>query len=221
MKHWLGGLTVVLLAVALLLGCAGTSKMNVFEEPVSDQTGIVIGNVLVESRYFEERPELYRANIDVAVIGEVTENGKKKIHGYWATTDDQGYFFLTNVPIGKYAIKGIRFSTNQGTLLTITNSLRYAGSTYVIDRKETIIFDGSYFPVEPKGRVINMGYNHFVIDQTTRSTGHVDHLQLPRLVNYQVITGEKLNLGPVEEYFIQKYPNSAWVQVLKQAVGKK
>jgi len=217
-KKWVAPSAAV---VALILaGCAAETRLTGFTEPTSEQNFIVIGNVLVESRYFEERPEVYRSNIEVAIVGQTEVEGKKKLQGYWTTTDEEGYFSLTDVPPGKYALKGIRLTTNQGTLLTITNKLRYAGSTYVIDRKETVIFDAQYFPIEPRGRMVDLGYNVFTLDQMSRSTGRVDHISLPRLVNRKLITGEVLNLGPVAEYFIQKHPESAWVEVLKQVLKK-
>jgi|GEM_PF-1068453 hypothetical protein len=205
----------------LLAGCAAqTHRPAVFSEPTSENSFIVIGNVLVESRYFEERPEVYRSNIEVAILGQIESGGKRKLTGYWTMTDPEGYFVLTDVPPGKYAIKGIRFTTNQGTLLTITNALRYAGSTYVIDRQETVIFDGSYFPIEPKGRVVNLGYNIFTLDQMSRSTGRVDHISVPRLVDRRLVTGEILSLGDVESYVIAQHPQSAWVEELQRSARR-
>ena len=49
-----------------------------------------------------------RENIEIAIIGSVIQDGEIKTLGFWATTDEDGYFGVTNVPQGDYAIKGFR-----------------------------------------------------------------------------------------------------------------
>lgn len=205
-----------LVALAVLILHCGTTYQGLVE-PTSDNTILVVGAAFVVNNYYNERFEIYRPSIEVAIMGKVTEGGKEKIKGYWTQTDENGYFVLCNVPPGRYALKGIRFTLSTGDLLTISNPLRFSGSTYMLQpsSKTIILFDGDYFAFEPKGRVVNMLTNRFIIDRATDRTRHVEHEQSAEVPEFRSPTGQVISFPKPPEYFVQKYPQSAWVPALK------
>ncbi|MCR4438998.1 MAG: hypothetical protein QHJ34_14335 [bacterium] len=200
---------------AIVLSCATTYQGLV--EPTSENSVLVVGAAFVVNNYYNERFEIYRPSIEVAIMGKVTQNGKEQIKGYWTQTDENGYFALANVPPGQYALKGIRFTLSTGDLLTISNPLRFSGSTYMLQpsSKTIILFDGDYFAFEPKGRVVNMLTNRFIIDRATDRTRHVEHEAASEVRELKSPTGQVWTFPKPPEYFIQKYPQSAWVPALK------
>ena len=214
-------LLVVASFAALLFSVSCGGGIKGLKEPTTGDAFMVIGSVFLENNYFDDRAEVYMQGIEVAILAREEVGGKTKTKGYWTTTDENGYFMLADVPPGKYTLKGIRLTMSKGTFFTITNTLRYTGSTFVIQNKETVIFDGDYFGTQPKGRIVNLEYNHFAIDRTSEHSGHVNHLALPVIKDLKVVTGETLNLPPVEQYFIDKYPQSAWVPILKKSLETK
>jgi hypothetical protein len=205
--------------LAVLIACAAGIKG--LKEPTSENSLLVIGSVVFENNYFDDRAEVYQKGIEVAILARYEEDGKTKTKGYWTTSDENGYFFLSNVPKGQYALKGIRLAMGRGTLLTISNPLRYSGSVYVIQRGEHVIFDGDYFAYEPRGRIVNLEHNYFAIDQTSNRTFHVEHLAQAEVEDQKLVTGKILNLPPVEQYFIEKYPQSSWVPLLEKSMARK
>ncbi len=200
----------------LLAGCGGSMK-TLQEPPTSENTILIVGQVLLENNFYNtNQTEVVKDGIQVAIIGEVNKNGKKKIVGYWATTDPNGYFYLADVPPGKYNIKGIKGVVSRGTLVTITNPLKYSGSVFQIQPGEIVIFDGKIFPFSPQNRVIDLQHNLFIIDKTSERTGNVNHMAMLALKNVKLVTGEVANEDPVPKYFIQKYPNSPWKPYLEK-----
>lgn len=202
-------------AGAVVLSCATTYQGLV--EPTSENSVLVVGAVFVVNNYYNERFEIYRPSIEVAIMAKVSQDGKEQIKGYWTQTDENGYFALANVPPGQYALKGIRFTLSTGDLLTISNPLRFSGSTYMLQpsSKTIILFDGDYFAFEPKGRVVNMLTNRFTIDRATDRTRHVEHEAASEVPEFRSPTGQVLSFPKPPEYFTQKYPQSAWVAALK------
>lgn len=202
-------------AGAVVLSCATTYQGLV--EPTSENSVLVVGAVFVVNNYYNERFEIYRPSIEVAIMAKVSQDGKEQIKGYWTQTDENGYFALANVPPGQYALKGIRFTLSTGDLLTISNPLRFSGSTYMLQpsSKTIILFDGDYFAFEPKGRVVNMLTNRFTIDRATDRTRHVEHEAASEVPEFRSPTGQVLSFPKPPEYFTQKYPLSAWVAALK------
>lgn len=202
-------------AGAVVLSCATTYQGLV--EPTSENSVLVVGAAFVVNNYYNERFEIYRPSIEVAIMAKVSQDGKEQIKGYWTQTDENGYFALANVPPGQYALKGIRFTLSTGDLLTISNPLRFSGSTYMLQpsSKTIILFDGDYFAFEPKGRVVNMLTNRFTIDRATDRTRHVEHEATSEVPEFRSPTGQVLSFPKPPEYFTQKYPQSAWVAALK------
>ena len=160
--------------------------------------------------------ELYKNNINVGIYGK-TENGDDI--GEWVSTDEQGYFVLSDAPKGEYVIKAVQLTVGAGQLITIENRLSYADDPYYISNRDIIIFTGLYFPFEPVGRVQSLKHNIFKLDFPNRDIVTVKSRALNTLDEFEVYGGEILNAGPVERYFIQKYPNSKWLEPLEQSAN--
>lgn len=201
----------LVIMLLIFIACASTSKG--FKEPSSEDSIMVVGNIIFENNYYNDQLETVRKDIEVAVVGKY--GAGEKIHSYWVTTDENGFFALADVPKGKYAIQGFRVYLGQGELLTIANSLRYEGSFYQIQRKPYVVFQADYFPIESDSRVYKLKYNHFWIDQSTRASAEVQHRIYDKVENMPLVNGQKLTLPPIEQYFVEKFPASLWAPILK------
>ncbi len=216
MRRFLNVFLGAVLIAALITGCGGSVK-TLQEPPTSENTILIVGQVILQNNFYNtNQTEVVKDGIQVAVIGEVEKNGKKKIVGYWATTDPNGYFYLADVPPGNYNLKGIKGVVSRGTLVTITNPLKYTGSVFQIQPGEIVIFDGRVFPFKPQNRVIDLQHNLFVIDKTSERTGNVNHMALLSLKHVKLVTGEVANEPPVPKYFLDNYPNSPWKPYLEK-----
>jgi len=195
----------------IFLSCAAGVKG--VKEPASDNSLLVFGNIIFENKYYNNQLELIRKDINVAIVGKHDKDGKD--HNYWVTTDKNGFFYLANVPKGKYAIQGFQIYLGQGELLTIANPLKRSGSYYQIQRDEYVVFQADYFPIETDSRIYNLKYNHFWIDQSTKASAQVEHRIYDKLDNLQLIGGTILKSPRVEQHFIDQHPTSGWVPLLK------
>ena len=211
MRAWIN--VLLILVIAALMGCAGTASHG-FKEPTSEETMLVVGAVILEDNYYTEEVAVYKKSIEVAVMGK-SEAGEKL--AFWTTTDENGYFAIADVPKGEYALKAIRILIGRGSFVTIENRLRVSSDVYMLSSKQTVIFRGEYFPFEPKERVVSLQHSHFVLDRMSQSTRRVNYLAKSRLQDLKLVSGETYSAGPVEEYFVQKYSESAWVPHLKKA----
>jgi len=208
---------VVLLAALLWILSCGPGLKTISEPPSSEESCLIIGSVILQNNhYLGEETEVIKKGLRVAVIGEVERNGKKKIEGYWTTTDENGYFYLADMPKGRYALKGIRGIVSRGALVTIMNPLRFSGSVYQIQPEEIVIFEGRVFPFEPQNRIVDLQNNIFVIDRTSEQTGSVFHVAQMRFADLKLITGERINRIPAAQYFSKKYPDSPWTPHLRR-----
>ena len=209
---------VVLLVLATImmmyLGCAST--MGSFKEPTSDDTMIVIGHIIIEDDYYTNETGSFRKGMEVAIVGKTEKSGDV---GLWATTDENGYFALADVPKGEYAIKGVRTIVGRPpSAITITNRLRLSTDPYRVTNTETPIqFTAVYFPFEPKGRVQSLQHVIFKLDKMSSSTGMANYTVKNSLKDYQLVDGTVENAGPVEEYFVEKHPESAWKSLLEES----
>jgi hypothetical protein len=202
----------LVLMAALILSCA--AGLQGFKEPTSDNTMLVVGQVLIEDNYYTEETAVYKASIEVAVMGKTSE-GKRL--GLWANTDENGYFSIADAPKGEYVIKGVRALIGRGSLVNITNRLRLSTDVYTVSGQSTMLFNGEYFPFEPVGRIQSLQHNIFRLDRMSSTTNQVNHMVSNFPKDIKLVDGEILTAGPVEEYFIQKHPASAWVSFLTES----
>jgi len=205
----------LLAAVAIfILSLSCASGLQGFKEPTSDDTMIVVGQVIIEDNYYSQETAVYKEGIEVAILGRTAEG---KDIALWANTDENGYFALADVPKGEYALKGVRALIGRGSLVTIVNRLRLSTDTFMLTSKQSIIFNGQYFPFEPVGRVQSLQHNIFQLDRMSATTNQVNYVLKNTLKNFKLVNGEILNEGPVEEYFIKKHPDSAWRKALEES----
>ena len=203
-----------LVVLTLLIGCAGGGFQG-FKEPTMEGTMLVVGAVVLEDNYYTEETAVYKKGIEVAVLGK-TEAGERL--ALWTTTDENGYFAMADVPKGEYVLKGVRVLIGKGSLVTITNRLRVSSDAYMVTSKPTIIFQGDYFPYEEKDRVVSLQHNFFTLDRMSKSTRRVNYSAKNKPENIQLVSGETYSADPVEAYFVEKHPESAWIPQLKKAV---
>jgi hypothetical protein len=203
-----------LVILILISGCSQSYKG--FTEPSAENTMMVVGQVIVEDKGYTEKPEVYKEDLRIAIFG-LGADGEEL--GFWARTDENGYFVLSNVPMGEYAVKAVQLTVGSGQFLSIENRLGFSDEPYIIVNREFFIFEGGYFPFEPIGRIQSLKHHIFTLDQSNRNILQVRNMAVYKLNNYELHTGEMLTAEPVETYFIEKYPNSAWKKDLEQSAA--
>ncbi len=197
---------------ALLMSCA--SGLSGFKEPTTDQTMLVVGQVIIEDNYYTQETGVYKEGIEVAIVGKTKD---KKTVGLWTNTDADGYFAIGDLPKGEYALKGVRALIGRGQMVTITNRLRLSSDRFMVSSKPTVIFNAQYFPFEPTGRVVSLQHNIFRLDRMSAQTNQVDYKYKFALKDQELVDGKVLNEGPVEKHFLEKYPDTAWKTALQES----
>ena len=82
---------------------------------------IVVGALLVENNGVDDFYDAMKSDITVILVGKSIINGEESIEGYRIKTDENGYFYLPNVPQGAYVLKGIELSLGYKGLTLITS----------------------------------------------------------------------------------------------------
>jgi hypothetical protein len=204
--------SITLGLLIFICGCAESYKG--FTEPTSENSMLVVGRVIVEDKGYTENPQVYKENLRIGIYG-LAEDGTEL--GEWARTDENGYFILSNVPMGEYVIKAVQLTVGSGQFLSIENRLGFVDDPYLIVNREFFIFEGEYFPFEPVGRIQSLKHRIFTLDQSNHNILQVRNMVWYKLDNFELHTGEKLTADPVERYFIEKHPKSAWNIFLEES----
>ena len=198
-------LTVVVLNV---MNCS--TSLQMLPEPEAAKN-LLIGTVIFDINGYQDKFISIKENIEVAIVGRFKENGLYKNFGTWATTDEDGYFYIANVPDGEYAIKGFRAYCMEFGDLKVMNDLTDAANNYYYLLEEGIInFGGNLFNTSAKQRIINLEYNIF----TLYPNEIIDVKHYSRLRDIKLSTGEYVDYPPVPVYFMEKFENSGWIQFL-------
>jgi len=193
----------------LIISCAGT--LPSMKEPVEGKN-LIIGSVIFENNGYQNRNDIYYDNIEVAIIGIYKENGKEKVFGKWTRTDKNGYFFIPNVPDGRYGLKGLRINMSGQAFLTIVNEFRTLVDNYKIWPSENITFSGQYFDVKPQNRIVNLKHNYFTFFQNQE----IRYGSYDKIDQFQASNGEIVSRPMIFKYFIDNYPQSGWKEYLQQ-----
>ena len=208
-------MTILILIYGYIFNCG--SSFQTLKEPSSEQSHLVIGAVILEDNYYTQFGSVHLEDIEVAILSETVSEGDIKISGYWTRTDENGFFQLSDVPRGRYAITGIRLYLRNGELLVISNPLNSGKSEFIIQESDHVPFMGQYFKIEPQGRIVNLQNNLFIIEQESRTYYHVEHICQKSFSKRKMVDGSYLEMMPVDAYFLQKYPTSSWGSIIKQS----
>ncbi len=206
---------ILLIFLIVFVGCTPPDPPSL-EEPISNDSLIIIGSIVVEDDYYTEVPGVHFEGIEVAILGEIIENGQLKKKGFWTKTDENGYFYLLNMPRGQYALTGIRLYLNNQSLLVITNSLFTQESEFEIANGDHIPFMGNYFDISPKGRVVNLQTNYFSVDTQSRGYRDLKYFRRSSIHGLRLIDGIKLEMNPPNKYYSDLFSGSAWAEILKK-----
>ncbi|MDZ7334891.1 MAG: carboxypeptidase-like regulatory domain-containing protein [candidate division KSB1 bacterium] len=202
-------LFILLAGMSTFFNCGSSSQL--IPEPIQNGN-LIIGSLIFEIDGYQDQVAVIRRNIEVAIIGQVMVDGKMKSFSQWTTTDDDGYFYIPNVPTGQFAIKGFRTHLiGLGDLIIARELIDPRRNYFEIKRADVLAMTGQLFDVSPRNQIVN--FDHNIV--TLYRNGIVDHLQRHWLENVKLVTGELLNSPSVARYFLEKFPTSAWANFLR------
>ncbi|MDZ7330536.1 MAG: carboxypeptidase-like regulatory domain-containing protein [candidate division KSB1 bacterium] len=202
-------LFILLAGMSTFFNCGSSSQL--IPEPIQNGN-LIIGSLIFEIDGYQDQVAVIRRNIEVAIIGQVMVDGKMKSFSQWTTTDDDGYFYIPNVPTGQFAIKGFRTHLiGLGDLIIARELIDPRRNYFEIKRADVLAMTGQLFDVRPRNQIVN--FDHNIV--TLYRNGIVDHLQRHWLENVKLVTGELLNSPSVARYFLEKFPTSAWANFLR------
>ncbi|MFC1500164.1 hypothetical protein ACFL6T_04005 [Candidatus Zixiibacteriota bacterium] len=209
-----GGVSLLLSLglIILLAGCGGGYSTRL-TEPASDDSVLIIGSSTIE--VIRGMQEAYTAGQEISIMADQEVDGEfvRKAITIWA--DDEGYFCVENLPPGRYTLKGVRITGSRGGEFTIWNELRMpnerwmaAGATYRYS------FTGEYFQFSPRLNVYNFQHNIFSLT----GGGTVVYYRMAKMEDNKFHLATTYTRDYVENYFIEKYPDSGWTPILETLV---
>lgn len=161
MKKIISGCLIFLIFI-LYSGCGSSAVQLKMQEPEVGKC-IVVGAILVENNGVDDYYQVHKSKITVILVGKSVINGEESIEGYRLKTDENGYFFLPNVPQGAYVVKGLELSIGYGGQTLITS--RWDGARQIFHPAGNMIdYVVRSWPEEVLECVNDMGINYFMID---------------------------------------------------------
>ena len=201
-------ISITLFSIIYLINC-GTS-IQMLPEPLENKN-LLIGSIIFDVNGYQDNFLTVQDNIEVAIVGRYEEYGRIKYFGQWATTDENGHFYIANVPAGEYAVKGFKVFIMGIGDLKIQNDLNNPQRNYFELRNQEIInFGASLFDTQSNQRIVNLKHNVF----TLYHSEIIDFKRYDRLRDLKLSTGEIIDSPPVPSYFIEKFEGSGWENYL-------
>ncbi len=190
------------------LNCCTSTQM--LPEPMNNKN-LLIGSLILNIDGYQDNMVTIRGNIEVAIIGQFVKEGTFHRFGQWTITDENGYFYIPNVPDGEYAIKGFRTRLIGIGNLTIENELIDPENNYY-ELKDTdiISMSGNLFDIQSNLRIVNFKHNIF----TLYRSGMIGHDRYDRIQDFKLSMGEVINIPPVPIHFLEKFEGSGWESYL-------
>lgn len=209
----------------IIFSCSSMAPASMtMTEPVDDSGILILGGLFVENMGIDEIYESIEDGIEVCLVGKCTINGKEEIRGYHVRTDENGYYFLENVPKGSYVIKGARIFIANSFSINVISQWRTTEISYFVPylQEELIRHDVKFFPYPPPGRIYNFGITYFGLSRGSDQPGprgaanSVLYQNFRSLVNQQINVGRTYNKVDPITYFKQKFPDSKWFKILQK-----
>ncbi len=207
-----GAIAVLILATSLYIaGCSSGYITNRLTEPTAEGM-LIIGSVIVENVGYRQRREYYTTDIEVSIMADQEIEGQVVRKNVVIFADKEGYFSVENLPQGRYTLKGIRIVSPGGNW-TIWNELRMPNERWMMGPQEYYYpFAGEYFHHTPVSNVYNFQHNIFSV----LPGQEVRHATRPRIRDESFYLNDTYTRGFVEEYFIEKFPESGWSAILRE-----
>ncbi|MBN2011251.1 hypothetical protein JW960_18045 [candidate division KSB1 bacterium] len=202
----------LVLVSSLFLSCGSSTQML----PTPTETGnLIIGSILLDIDGYDNKFTVIWDRVEVALVGQYIEQGELKTYGKWIVSDENGYFFVPNVPDGEYSIKGFRVKLFGDETLTFVDPMDMVEPIeFELTDYNGVVLAGTRFDIKPYKRIINFQHNYFRL----KPNGRVDFNRMERIHNLRLTTGEVLDNPPVPVYFIEGYPNNPWVGYLNMVL---
>jgi hypothetical protein len=192
---------LIIWAFIIFSGCGPSLSQLKMQEPEAGKC-IVTGAILVENNGVDDYYQVIKKSIIVIVVGKSIINGVESIEGYRLKTDENGYFFLPNVPQGAYVVKGIELSLGYGGLRLITS--RWDGARQIFLTAENMIdYVVRFWPEEITECVNDLGINYFMIDP---SMGIYSNQYSELRGNVLALKDMTHTMTNPEVYYQEKYP---------------
>jgi len=199
---------ITILISAFIISCS--SSVQMLPEPIENKN-LLIGSLMFDIDGYEDNFTTIRQNIEVVIIGRFVQDGNIKNFGQWVTTDENGYFFIANVPNGEYAIKGFRtYLIGLGNLIVENELIDPQRNYFELKNEDVISMTGELFDVRSNQRIVN--FRHNII--TLHRSGIINNQRFDRLQDVKLSTGEVLNSLPVPIYFLEKFEGTGWENYL-------
>ena len=146
--------------------------------------------------------DVTKSDITVILVGKSIINGEESIEGYRVRTDENGYFFLPNVPQGAYVLKGYEISLGYKGLTLITS--RWDGARQIfLPTANMIDYVVRSWSEEVLECVNDMGINYFMIDP---SMGIYSNQYAELKDNVLALKDIRHTVENPENYYQKKHP---------------
>lgn len=194
----------IIVILTVFLSCASSTQS--IPEPEADQC-ILIGSIVLDIDGYKNQVMTVMSDIEVAIVGRYYKDGREKSFGGWTTTDENGFFYIPNVPPGDYALRGIQYNHISTGDIQIVNELLDPNRDYFeLNRSEVISLVGLRFDVPSFRNVVNMKHNIVHLYRNEM----IDNKRLDEIRDYRSADGTRIFKPPVALYFAEKFYGSGW-----------
>ncbi len=206
----------------ILFSCSSMAPYSkVMTGPVDNECICIMGGLVVENMGIDDLEEALDSDIEVVLVGKHIIDGEDVLRGYHVITDENGYFFLENIPKGGFVIKGARIYIANSFSINVISQWRTNEIAYYVPylQEELIRHDVRFVPFPPRGRIYNFGITYFGLHRGSADYGPGGVANTVLYQNFTSLNNQKLNIVEIYNkpnpitYFRQKFPDSEWFKV--------
>ncbi len=207
---------------SIFLSCSSMSPFSMeLTAPIDNESVVILGGVIVENMGIDDLYETYDSDIEVVLVSKGIVDGVEESKGFHVMTDENGYFFLENVPKFGYVIKGARIYVANSFSVNVISQWRTAEISYMVPylQEELIRHDVTFVPSPPQGRIYNFGISYFGLSRGSSESGPGGVANSVLYQNFTSLNEQKLSIGtkytkpdPIT-YFKEKFPDSGWFKL--------